>query len=331
MKKDLLSIFDLTQDDLSEIFNLADQLKHQRMSAKPLEGKSVAMIFQKPSLRTRVSFEVGIYELGGHPVFLAQESIGIGTRESTADVARLLSRYCSAIVARLFGHEILLDLAKYATIPVINALTDHSHPCQVISDVFTLKELGKLKPGVKIAFIGDGNNVVNSWLEIATLIPIHFVLTAPESYEPDRDVLAKAKSVSMSKIEIMRDPLKAAEKADVLYTDVWVSMGQEEEKAKRLQAFKNYTIDAKLLKVAKDDCIVMHCLPAHRGEEISEDIIDGTHSVIFDQAENRLHVQKAIFMKLLEGTSVNRNGIHRQSSLFQEMLSDEQTKSTLHD
>ncbi len=331
MKKDLLSIFDLTQDDLSEIFNLADQFKHQRISAKPLEGKSVAMIFQKPSLRTRVSFEVGIYELGGHPVFLAQESVGIGTRESAADVARLFSRYCSAIVARLFGHNVLLDLAKYTTIPVINALTDHSHPCQVISDVFTLKERGKLKPDVKIAFIGDGNNVVNSWLEIATRIPIHFVLAAPEGYDPDRNVLAKAKSVSISKIEIVRDPFQAAENADVLYTDVWVSMGQEEEKAKRLRVFKKYTIDAKLLKVAKDDCIVMHCLPTHRGEEITEEVIDGTHSVIFDQAENRLHVQKAILVKLLAGTSVNRNGIHRQASLFHETLSDEQTKPTLYD
>jgi ornithine carbamoyltransferase len=263
------------------------------------------MIFQKPSLRTRVSFEVGVVQLGGHPVFLSNESVGIGQREPARDIARLLSRYNDLIIARLFEHSLLTDLAEYSTIPVINALTDLSHPCQILADIYTLRQHGKLKKGLKIAFIGDGNNVVNSWLEASSLYPMHFVLAAPKGYEPDKTILNRARKAGISKIEIIQDPAAAAKNADMLYTDVWTSMGQEAESAKRMKAFKGYQVNKKLLSLAKPDCVVMHCLPAHRGEEVDNVVLDGKQSVIFDQAENRLHVQKAIMTKLIEAQAMN--------------------------
>ncbi len=299
MTKDFLSILDLTSHELEELFILTDALKADSRR-RPLEGKTVALIFQKPSLRTRVSFEVGIYQLGGQPVFLSNESIGIGQREPAADIARLLSRYNQLIIARLFDHALLLDLAKYSTIPVINALTDLSHPCQILADMYTLRQHNRLRNGVKVAFIGDGNNVVNSWLEVSALYPMHFVLAAPRGYEPNQAILNHARKAGVSEIEIIQDPSAAAKNADVMYTDVWTSMGQEAESQVRRAAFKGYQVNEALLALAKPDCVVMHCLPAHRGEEVSEQILDGKQSIIFDQAENRLHVQKAIMTKLVE-------------------------------
>ncbi len=298
MKKDFLTLFDLTRSELNDLLEKTDALKTGR-TVRPLEGKTVALIFQKPSLRTRVSFEVGVVQLGGHPIFLSQESIGVGSREPAQDVAKLLSRYCDAVVARLYDHKVLEDLAKHAEIPVINALTDQSHPCQVLADLYTIRQHGKLSEGVKVAFIGDGNNVANSWLEMASLYPLHFVLAAPEGYRPDERLVSRVRQAGVSTIEIVDNPEAAARDADVLYTDVWVSMGQEEELEQRRKAFKGYQINEHLLRLARTDCVVMHCLPAHRGEEISANVIDGKRSIVFDEAENRLHVQKAVLVALL--------------------------------
>ncbi len=297
MTKDFLTLFDITADELEELFVLTDSLKQDPL-ARPLMGKSVAMIFQKPSLRTRVSFEVGINQLGGSPVVLSQEGIGIGARESAPDVARLLSRYCHAIVARLFDHAVLEDLASYSSVPVINALTDVSHPCQVLADLYTLRQYEKLKPGLKVAFIGDGNNMVHSWVEAASIVPMEFVLAAPDGYHPNKEIVRRAEGAGKSSVRIVKDPAEAAEGADVLYTDVWTSMGQETESEKRRRDFKGYQVNAALVRKAKPDCVVMHCLPAHRGEEITADVMEGTHSIVFDEAENRLHVQKAILARL---------------------------------
>jgi ornithine carbamoyltransferase len=304
MTKDFLSIADLNPGELEELFLLADTLKKDA-GRRPLAGKTAALIFQKPSLRTRVSFEVGVVQLGGHPVFLSNESVGIGQREPAKDIARLLSRYNHLIIARLFEHSLLTDLAQYSTIPVINALTDLSHPCQILADMYTLRQHGKLKKGLKIAFIGDGNNVVNSWLEASVIFPMHFVLAAPKGYEPDKNILNRAGKAGVSTIEVIQDPSAAAKNADILYTDVWTSMGQEAESARRLKAFKGYQVNKKLLALAKPDCVVMHCLPAHRGEEVDNVVLDGKQSVIFDQAENRLHVQKAVMTKLIEAHALN--------------------------
>lgn len=297
MKKDLLTLFDLTREELDRLFEEADRLRHDR-SAVPLRGQTVAMVFQKPSLRTRVSFEVAVSQLGGHTTFLSQESIGIGTRESVHDVALLLSRYCEAIVARLFDHQVLVDLAQFATIPVINALTDLSHPCQVLADLYTVRRHGRLRPGVTVAFVGDGNNVANSWLEVSTLYPIRFLLAAPEGYQPDPAIVQRARDAGVSSIEIVVDPKEAVRDADVVYTDVWTSMGQEAEAEKRKKAFKDYQVNEALMREAPSECLVMHCLPAHRGEEITDGVIDGPRSVVFDQAENRLHVQRAVLAAL---------------------------------
>lgn len=315
MKKDFLSLLDLTQGELTELFSVTDALK-SGSGYKPLEGKSAALIFQKPSLRTRVSFEVGVHQFGGHPVFLSNESVGIGTREKPSDVAKLLSRFTSLIIARLFDHSILLELAEHATVPVINALTDYSHPCQIAADLYTLRQHHKLSPGVKIVFVGDGNNVVNSWLEAAMLYPMHFVLAAPKGYWPDEKLVAKAKTAGISTIEIIEDPREAVRNADALYTDVWTSMGQEDESAARLKAFAGYRIDGQLLSLAKKDCVVLHCLPAHRGEEITEEVLEGEHSVVFDEAENRLHVQKAIIAMLFGYSSTRRSRGQMESSIL---------------
>ncbi|HLP17242.1 MAG TPA: ornithine carbamoyltransferase [Bacteroidota bacterium] len=298
MKKDFISIAELTRTDVHEILALTDTLKSDP-TIKPLAGKTVATIFQKPSLRTRVSFEVGIVQLGGHPVYLGNESIGMGSRESVADIANMLTRFCDAIVARVYQHEIIVELAKHSTVPVINALTDLSHPCQIMSDAYTLRQHGKLRDGVKIAYIGDGNNIVNSWLELSMLLPLHLSLAVPVGYEPDRTILDAAKNAGVSTIELVHSPAEAAKDADVIYSDTWVSMGQEQDKIRRMYDFWEYQVNATLLKRAKDDVIVMHCLPAHRGEEITDEVLDGSHSVVYDQGENRLHVQKALLTKLV--------------------------------
>jgi len=302
VRKDFLSIADLTEDEIFDIFYKTKDLKTKLKNGekyKPLQDKTMAMIFQKPSARTRISFETGMFKLGGYALYLGPNDIQIGKREAVSDVARVLSRYNDVIMARLFGHEDILELAEYSTIPVINGLTDLLHPCQIMADAFTIYEhKGKIE-GITIAFIGDGNNICNSWLNFASKIPITLNLGIPEGYEPDKELLSMAKRSEVSKINIFHNPKLAAKNADVIYTDVWTSMGQEKESERRKEDFAGFQVDDALVSHANDDCIVLHCLPAHRGEEITDSVIDGPHSVVFDEAENRMHVQNAIMVKLL--------------------------------
>jgi ornithine carbamoyltransferase len=301
-KHDFLSIADHSSEDIASILKLAVQLKkNPRLNNGLLKGKSIAMIFQKPSNRTRVSFETGISQLGGNAIYLAPDDISLGKREPTADIARTLSRYVAGIVARVFSHKDLLELSQYATVPVINALSDLSHPCQALADILTVQEkFGRLK-GLKFAYIGDGNNMTNSLMIACAKVGMHMTVAVPKGYEPSTDYIKKAQACAKTtgaKIVLTHDPVEAVKDANVLYTDTWVSMGQEKETAWRLKDFKRYQIDAKLAAKADKDYIFMHCLPAHRGQEVSADVIDGAHSVIFDEAENRLHIQKAIMVFL---------------------------------
>lgn len=301
--KHFLAITDLNKDQILDVFALAEELKarqKQGTTHHELKGKTLAMIFQKPSARTRVSFEVGMFQLGGHALYLGPNDIQIGKRESVADVARVLSRYVDIIMARLFGHEDILELAEFGSVPVVNGLTDLLHPCQVMADLFTVFEKKGQRQDLKICFIGDGNNVANSWINMAARLPMKLSFAIPDGYDPDPQILESARSAGVSELELYRDPAAAARDADVLYTDVWASMGQEAEAEKRKMAFKDYQINQALLKQAKPDCMVLHCLPAHRGDEITDDVIDGPNSAVFDEAENRLHVQKAIMVRLLQ-------------------------------
>ncbi len=303
MSKHFLSISDSSKDEILDIFDLAEDLKAKQKNGEPhkiLEGNTLAMIFAKPSARTRVSFEVGMFQLGGHALYLGQNDIQIGKRESVGDVSQVLSRYVDIIMARLFGHEDILELAKHADVPVVNGLTDLLHPCQVMADLFSVFEKKGRREDLRIAYIGDGNNVTNSWINIASKIPMTLNLGCPEGYDPDSEILRNAKDATVSEIQIFRNPAEAVQDADVIYTDVWASMGQENEAEKRKVAFREFRVNADLLKHAASDCLVMHCLPAHRGDEITDDVIDGPHSIVFDEAENRLHVQKAIMVKLFE-------------------------------
>ncbi len=304
-KRDFLGFSPLDGSKIIELFDYSLYIKKKRKEHSadtpflPLRNKTVAMIFSKPSLRTRVSFEIGIHELGGYAINLDGQSIGLGSRESVQDVAQLLSRYNDAIVARLHEHAIIEGLAEHASIPVINALTDLSHPCQILADAFTLYEKSLWHEGIKVVFVGDGNNVANSWIELAGMLPFHFVLACPEGYMPNEGVLKAARQKGISRIEILHDPKEAVANADVLYTDVWTSMGKEKEIEERLKIFSPFQINRALLAEAKPGAVVMHCMPAHRGQEISAEVMDGPHSIILDEAENRLHVQKALLVKLL--------------------------------
>lgn len=298
MKRDLISFASWNQKELLDIFSLARQIKVGSLkNFVPLAHKSAALIFEKQSLRTRVSFEVGIAQLGGHPVFLQQETIGIATRESVHDVASVLSHYSELIIARATKHQTVVQLAESATVPVINAMTDLVHPCQVLADFFTLHEIGKDTPSTRIVFVGDGNNIVNSWLELAEKLPIHLVISSPTGYEPHPSVLEQASASKVGKIEMIQDPNIATKDADVIYTDVWPTA---RDSGRRQIIFKQHQVNAQLLKNAKPDCVVMHRLPANRGEEITRDVLDGKHSIVLQQAENRLHIQKGIMAYLLE-------------------------------
>ena len=301
MKKDFLSIAELTAKEINEIFELCKDLKEKtrkRVEHHLLKGYSLAMIFAKPSARTRISFETGIFQLGGTALYLAPGDIGIGKREAVKDIAQVISRYNDLIMARLFAHSDIEELAKYSRVPVINGLTDYNHPCQIMADAFTvIEQLGKIE-NLKISYIGDGNNVANSWINFASRIPVHLVICTPPNFEPDKDTVKRAKAAKISKIEIVTDPREAAKDADVLYTDVWASMGQEAEAEQRKKIFKPYQLNSELVALAKSSVKVLHCLPAHRGDEITDEVIDGPHSVVFDEAENRMHVQKAIMVKL---------------------------------
>lgn len=300
MKRDFLTVFDLSSTEIETLLNRAIAMKSGKDAGKcPLIGQSIGLLFGKASTRTRVSFEVGIYNLGAHPIYLNPNEIQLGRGETIADTARTLSRYLNAVVIRTFGHDLLAEFASHSSVPVINGLSDLHHPCQALGDLMTiLEKKGHLK-GIRLAYIGDGNNVANSLIEAASRMEMNLTIACPEGYEPDPDVLEKARTSAKGEIIILREPKEAAGRADVIYTDVWVSMGQEtksEEKRKRL---KNYQINGKLLSCAKKEAIVLHCLPAHRGEEITDEVMDGPQSAIFDQAENRLHVQKALLEMLV--------------------------------
>ena len=313
-KRDFLGFSHLDAGKIIELFDFSLFIKQKRQEAssgapyKPLSGKTVAMIFNKPSLRTRVSFEIGIHELGGYAINLEGKSIGINSREAVEDIAQLLSRYNDAIVARLHEHSVIEALAEHASIPVVNALTDLSHPCQILADAFTLYEKGLWHEKIKVVFIGDGNNVANSWIELAGILPFHFVLACPgePGHMPDEHILENARKNTASAIEIIHDPMEAAHDADVLYTDVWTSMGQEDEAQKRLDTFRKFQINRELVGAAKPSAVVMHCMPAHRGQEITGEVMDGPQSIILDEAENRLHVQKAVLVKLLNHEEYRR-------------------------
>jgi ornithine carbamoyltransferase len=297
--RDFLAIPDFTRDELIRVFDIADAMRAGSYTRKPLAGKTLAMIFMKSSTRTRVSFEVGTFQLGGHALFLSPRDIQLGRGEPIADTARVLSRYVDGIMIRTFSHEEVEELARHATVPVINGLTDLLHPCQVMADVLTIRQhLGGWE-GKKVAWIGDGNNMANSWINAAYRLGFELTLACPEGYDPDARTLARAQSEA--RVAVVRDPRQAAEGAHVINTDVWASMGQEEEQQKRVSAFKGYTVDGALMARAAPDAIFLHCLPAHRGEEVAADVIDGPRSRVWDEAENRLHVQKAIMAVLMGG------------------------------
>lgn len=299
--KHFLSLADLSAAELWQYLETAKQLKIEHKTGHEqalLKGKTLAMIFQKPSLRTRVSFEVGMTQLAGHAIYLAPSDIQLGQRETTEDIALVLSRYCDGIMARVFGHEIIEELAKYASVPVINGLSDREHPCQVLGDLLTVWEKkGKIE-GLRLAWIGDGNNVCHSWLQAGPKLGMDVLVACPAGFEPKSEIVEYAKQWGR-RVEVLHDPQEAVKDADVLYTDVWASMGQEAVAQQKKQAFRGFRVNNELLKRAKPEAIVMHCLPAHYDEEIAHDVAHGPQSVIFDEAENRLHAQKAILALLL--------------------------------
>jgi ornithine carbamoyltransferase len=297
--RDLLQIPDFSAGEIERLFSLAEQMRNGKYKKKPLDGKSLAMIFMKSSTRTRVSFEVGAWQLGGHALFLSPRDVQLGRGEPIADTARVLSRYVDGIMIRTFAHSEIEELARFADVPIINGLTDLVHPCQVLADLLTVRQhLGGHK-GRRFAWIGDGNNMANSWLNAAYVLGFELTLACPEGYDPNPMIFQRA--ASKAKVRVVRDPAEAADKADVINTDVWASMGQEEEQAIRAKAFKGFHVDAAMMKRAKPDAIFLHCLPAHRGEEVAAEVIDGPQSRVWDEAENRLHIQKAIMAVLIGG------------------------------
>lgn len=303
--RDFLALVDYTPEEIRYLIDLAIDLKQKQKNREPhelLKGKTLGMIFEKSSTRTRVSFEVGMYQLGGAALFLSRNDLQLGRGETVWDTAKTMSRYLDGIMIRTFAHKNVIDLARGATVPVINGLTDLSHPCQAVCDYQTiLEKKGKLA-GLKLAYVGDGNNMVHSLMMGAAKLGVHIAVATPEGYDVDDEVLQLSREnaeITGASIQLCRDPREAVEGADVIYTDVWASMGFEAEQEARETAFQNYQVNGDLVKHAKEDFLFMHCLPAHRGEEVSEDVIDGEHSVIFDQAENRLHAQKAIMAAIM--------------------------------
>ena len=296
-KRDFLIVSDFTKAQVDALFALANRMKDGKYEEKPLAGKTLAMIFAKSSTRTRVSFEVGTYQLGGHALFLSSRDIQIGRGEPIPDTARVLSRYVDGIMIRTFDHGDVEALAKYATVPVINGLTDLHHPCQILADLLTVQQHLGAYAGKKVAWIGDGNNMANSWLDAAGLLGFELRLACPEGYEPDHAVYERARK--LTKTLITEDTDEAVAGADVVTTDVWASMGQEGEVEKRKLAFKGYVVDQALMKLAGPNAIFLHCLPAHRGEEVTAEVMEGPQSKVFDEAENRLHVQKALLATLM--------------------------------
>ncbi len=316
MTKDFLHITDLTADEIWAIFRLAEKTKARfkarqdpgqaREDYRPFQGLTLAMLFAKPSARTRISFETGFYRLGGHALYLDPDSVGIGKREAVKDVARVVSRYNDIIMARLFDHQHLLELAEYATVPVVNGLTDYNHPCQIMADMFTIQERrGSLSERIpsgddlRITYVGDGNNIVHSWLRLAARLPFALTIACPEGYRPDPDTVDLARQAGLSEIAITDDPLAAVAGADVVYTDVWASMGQKEEAEERRARFQGFQVNAELMAATGKESWFMHCLPAERGVEVTDEVMEAPYSIVFDQAENRMHIQNAIMLRLL--------------------------------
>ena len=301
--KHFLHISDYTQKDLWEILNLAKNLKenfHNQSDYKLFKNKSLAMIFAKPSARTRVSFETGFEWMGGHALFLGPNDIGIGKREAIKDISRLFSRYNDMIMARLFDHDHIIELAEYSNIPVINGLTDYNHPCQIMADIFTIWEhLGDID-NTKIVYMGDGNNIVHSFLHLAMRFPLEFICCCPEDYKPDQKTIDQAIKTNISKISISHNPKEAVSNADIVYTDVWASMGQKEEALEREKIFSNFQVNEELITSSGKKTLFMHCLPAERGREVTDGVMEADYSIVFDQAENRMHIQNAIMVYLLK-------------------------------
>lgn len=297
LDRDFLAIPDFSAPELHALFALADRMRRREYHARPLQGKSLAMIFMKASTRTRVSFEVGAWQLGAHPLFLSPRDVQLGRGEAVNDTARVLDRMVDGIMIRTFAHSDVEEFARYARVPVINGLTDLQHPCQILADLLTVRQhLGSFE-GKRIAWIGDGNNMANSWCDAAFRLGIELRLACPEGYDPDPAILARAQATG--RVTLHRDPREAAAGADVVTTDVWASMGQEEEQAQRATAFARFQVDGALMQLARPDAIFLHCLPAHRGEEVTAEVLDGPQSRVWDEAENRLHVQKALMAVLM--------------------------------
>jgi ornithine carbamoyltransferase len=303
MARHFLALHDYNEIELYGMLTLARELKAKQKQGVPhrlLEGKTVALIFEKASTRTRVSFEVGVFQLGGHGLFMSSGTSQMGRGEPIKDSARVMSRYCDGVMIRTFGQEIVEEFARYSSVPIINGLTDLFHPCQIMADLLTVIEHKQTYEGLTFAWVGDGNNMANTWIEAAAILGFDLKLACPKGYEPDAGVMAWAQAKAPGRIRLTTDPKEAVAGADVINTDVWASMGQESEQQEREQAFAGYCLDDGLLALAKPDCIVLHCLPAHRGEEISDSVIEGKNSVVWDEAENRLHIQKAIMATLIK-------------------------------
>lgn len=300
--KHCIKVDDFSKDEILELFELASELKtkfRNKESYTPFKDHSIAMIFAKPSARTRVSFETGFSWMGGHAIYLAPQDIGLGTRETASDLAQLFSRYNDMIMARVYSHNDIIDFEKFSTVPVINGLTDYNHPCQILTDMFTIWENKKNNfDDLKIVYVGDGNNIVNSWIRLSSVLSFDFTCVCPKGYEPDNDTIDFAKSKNLSNISISNNASESVKNADVIYTDVWASMGQKEEIDERVRIFSPLQVNEALVDNAKNDYMFMHCLPAERGREVTDGVIDSTNSVVFEQAENRLHTQNAIMVKL---------------------------------
>ncbi len=303
MKKDLLSISDLEMREILELLDLAQKVKSAKADYyDALRGKTIGLIFQKPSNRTRVSFEIGMVQLGGYAIYLGPHELEMGKREAVKDIASVLSRYLDGIVTRTYLHEEAKELARYASVPVINGLSDMAHPCQALADIYTIREKKGTFKKIKLAYVGDGNNVLNSLLIASAKVGLDITVATPKGYEPAKKIAGMAMEFSAksgSKVKFYRKAEEAVSQADIVYTDVWVSMGHEGETKKRLKRFKGFQVNERLMKSAKRDCLIMHCLPAHRGQEITNGVIDSPNSIVYDQAENRMHVEKAILLKLL--------------------------------
>ncbi len=305
MKRDFIHITDFTTEEVWETLELARWVKAKFKNGEeyhPFRGKTLAMIFAKPSARTRVSFETGFYRLGGHALYLGPNDIGIGKRESTSDIARVFSRYSDMIMARLFAHSDMLELAEYADIPVVNGLTDFNHPCQIMADILTILEHRSNLDDLQVTYVGDGNNIVHSWLALAMRIPFKLVIACPEGYAPDQDILEEAGKCGLSSVEVNHDPYSAVKGADVIYTDVWASMGQKEEAEERRKKFRDFQVNDELMAATGKYTYFMHCLPAERGVEVTDSVCDAPYSIIFDEAENRMHIQNAIMIKLMKNS-----------------------------